>query len=255
MPEQEQVEAMIKESVDLLSPFAEADDGKYTKAHCDALGRNEGLFTHLRLVALDSDGDGKLSPDEYERYCAEGQQLVDAYLSFFINGGVVSALLFSIVFPMAFDMEIDGLGWDDDYGALGAKQWLGICAYLFSMLSCGMCFVMLVYTGSMYSQLSFWMPNLNCQLWYVSKVVHMMTTLNTTMVLIYIFTAAAMLFQGLSANAWVGIFGVLPFAMCAGPAAHWYGWFANCIITPQMQLEARRLLHAKASERSRSMPG
>eukprot|EP00966_Prymnesium_polylepis_P326616 7382527-Prymnesium_polylepis.2 len=193
MPEQEQVEAMIKESVDLLSPFAEADDGKYTKAHCDALGRNEGLFTHLRLVALDSDGDGKLSPDEYERYCAEGQQLVDAYLSFFINGGVVSALLFSIVFPMAFDMEIDGLGWDDDYGgalarppknrmrcsllagahecaALGAKQWLGICAYLFSMLSCGMCFVMLVYTGSMYSQLSFWMPNLNCQLWYVSKV-------------------------------------------------------------------------------------
>ena len=63
---------------------------------------NEGLFTIMKLVSLDMDGDGSISAEEVAKYEEHCKALVDGYLGYFTSDGVVTALVLSIIYPLCF---------------------------------------------------------------------------------------------------------------------------------------------------------
>ena len=67
------------------------------------LGGLEGYGTLLRLAAMDKDGSMEIEDAEVKQAEAAAEKLVDQTLNVSLNGGVISALLLSMVFPYTLE--------------------------------------------------------------------------------------------------------------------------------------------------------
>ena len=124
----------------------------------------------LALARMDVDGDGSLSEEDL----SVAQRLVDATKDELLNAGVVAALILSIMFPLAYEenealihlqqRSSDG-GWD-------WRDWSELTSFLANQLAVCSAFMTVVLSSMMYTQISFWMPTLEAQLWYVVASAH-----------------------------------------------------------------------------------
>ena len=67
------------------------------------LGGLEGYGTLLRLAAMDKDGSMQIEDAEVKQAEAAAEKLVEQTLNVSLNGGVISALLLSMVFPYTLE--------------------------------------------------------------------------------------------------------------------------------------------------------
>ena len=112
------IERLVAQARVHLEEFAAAK-GMFGRQNALAkFGRNEGLFTAIRLAQLDSDGSGKLGPKELAKFKELGQEVVDSYKNWCEKDAVVVTLVLSLLWSsadpaeaLAFDAE-DAVFWD-----------------------------------------------------------------------------------------------------------------------------------------------
>ena len=135
------------------------------------LGGCEQACTLLTLASLDTDGDGRLRESEYERYKEVGAQLVESTKNFHLNAGVVAALVLSVVFPFAYEENETLTSLAE---ALTAEPWsyvriADLTSFLGIQLAVSTSFLTVLISSRLYTQISFWMPNLDSQLWFINE--------------------------------------------------------------------------------------
>jgi hypothetical protein len=95
------------------------------------IGGREGLFSLIRLAQLDGNGDGNIGAEEVAQFEILAQQLIEQYLGLFASEGVVTALIFSTMFPLAADANLE---MDFSPYSYDTKTALSIAAYGMLML-------------------------------------------------------------------------------------------------------------------------
>lgn len=139
------------------------------------LGGPERACIVLQLASLDTDGNGQIAPEEKERYAQLGSQLVESTKSFHLNAGVVAALVLSVVFGLAYDENdaLTNLSQPGSWGAIGSAGWTksfaDLLSFLAMQLAVSTAFLTVLLSSRLYTQLSFWMPNLDSQLWFINE--------------------------------------------------------------------------------------
>ena len=84
-----------------------------------------------------------------------------------LNAGVVAALILSIMFGLAYE-ENETLMTLYTAEAWGIQEISDLTSFLANMTAVCSAFVTVYLSSLMYTQISFWMPTLEAQLWYVS---------------------------------------------------------------------------------------
>lgn len=153
--------------------------GARSRAHLiQKLGGPEPACIHYMLASLDSDGNGKLTPEEFERFKMLGERLVESTKSFHLNAGVVAALVLSVVFGLAYEENdaLTALAQPDTWGPIGTQEWItamsDLTSFLAMQLAVSTAFVTVLLSSRLYTQLSFWMPSLDSQLWFIHESSH-----------------------------------------------------------------------------------
>ena len=235
----EALNKLVKEAKDNVDRFAKFDAGGIrgweVASFKRSIGMNEGLCQALQLAALDEDGDGKLNETEVERYYVEGQKMVDTCLNTFLNQGVVSALMLSIVFPLAVEEHRLTIDWDGSYGDSTVVFALNLVAYVALMIIVATSLSVLYATSLMYSQLSFMMPNLRLKLWYLRQIRNQLTNIEVGKATSMYATAAYLLFSNLASATWMGFIALIPLFMVARVNTYLLG--------PVLRAADKELLH------------
>jgi hypothetical protein len=139
------------------------------------LGGPEPACIMLSLASLDADGNGNLAPEELERYAQLGERLVESTKNFHLNAGVVAALGLSVVFGLAYEENdsLKSVADPETWGPIGSQAWTtaiaDLTSFLAMQLAVSMAFVTVLLSSRMYTQISFWMPNLDSQLWFINE--------------------------------------------------------------------------------------
>ena len=98
---------LVRQAQTRLVEFASATNKTDRDRAKEAMGQNEGLCTLLKLAALEPSGD-VLDSEELAKYMAIGGELVSSYIDSFTAGGVVTALMLSVVLPFLWELEVPG---------------------------------------------------------------------------------------------------------------------------------------------------
>ena len=140
---------------------------RLTKAGTDdpvrALGGCEAAAFTMTLAEVDVDSDGKIASEDLEAT----QRMVDSTRDELLNAGVVAALILSIMYGLAYD-ENETLLSLYSSEAWDWQEISDLTSFLANMTAVCSAFVTVYLSSMMYSQISFWMPTLEAQLWYVS---------------------------------------------------------------------------------------
>lgn len=157
--EVEHIQLLVQEAKQKLRNWVDAgNEMMQIKAKYD-LGLSEGLYSNLTLAALDKNGDDTISETEVQEFKEGGEKLVDGYLSSLMNGGVTTALIFSVIFPTAYELEISkdsGIWLHLEYLAMQAGVLTAIASIFISAV--------------VYLQLSFFVPTTLLKMWYCKKL-------------------------------------------------------------------------------------
>lgn len=130
-----------------LKEFATAETNFSRDRIKEKLGQNEGLCTLLKLASIDRNADGMLDSDELAKFCVIGRELIATYIDSFRAGGVVTALVLSVVFNLMWVTEVPN-------GA-STLHWIELIL-LAMVVSC--CFVGLFMSGMMYIHIQYCIP-------------------------------------------------------------------------------------------------
>ena len=232
------IERLVAQARVHLEEFAAAK-GMFGRQNALAkFGRNEGLFTAIRLAQLDSDGSGKLGPKELAKFKVLGQEVVDSYKNWCEKDAVVVTLVLSLLWSsadpaeaLAFDAE-DAVFWD-------ARLVLTCASYVLVNLAISFMLAVLVYIASIYHVLTFWMPSLMTKLWFCDKLQNHITTLVGLKNFAWLFGALSLGTKGLVTCGWLGIAGFLPFLGVLIPFCHLAFYVTTFMIEPYLHQEAK----------------
>ena len=138
------------------------------------LGGMEAVAAKINLASLDGDSNGKLSPEEYARFTEVGGRAVDRIITMCHNAVMVSALILSIVFTVAFqpiqasDETIEFFGGSNASSAVSALYALhDICL----VLTIASNVALLVLSLAVLDILLAWIPQLDAQqCWCIENV-------------------------------------------------------------------------------------
>ena len=96
---------LVKESSDKLIEWSrirkEAKLVSWQQAD-EFIGGKEGLSYYVEIAQIDSDGDGKITYREYNKFCEQSEKSLERSYQMLLNSGVVGTLLLSFLYPMAF---------------------------------------------------------------------------------------------------------------------------------------------------------
>ena len=131
-------------------------------------GGHEGLASLIMFARLDRDHSGDIGDEELRDYQESAKMIVDANLNFALNTGVVAALLLSVVYPMSFALQVKEVTFDAT-PVINALLMLRIIGFGCSHIAVALSFVLLTFSARIYTQISFWMPSLESQIWYTVR--------------------------------------------------------------------------------------
>ena len=179
-----------------------------------SLGGCERACTLLMLASLDPDADGQLSAAELERYGSVGRQLVESAKSFHLNTGVVSALVLSVVFGIAYeeDSVLEHLGTRDKWDH---HAFVDLTSNLALQLAVALSFVTVMASSRLYTQLAFWMPNLELQLWFINESSVVTSSLETCKNVTLFMTLLALSLETAVTSTWLDVVAFLPLVIGA----------------------------------------
>ena len=132
----------------------------------DPIGRLGGpsqLSLLVTLAQIDVAEDGNICQDDIEM----AHRLIASTKDELLNAGVVAALILSIMFSLAYD-EADKLVHLHDTPTWGVQEWSDMTSMVVNLTAVSGAFITIYMSSYMYSQLSFWMPTLEGELWYVA---------------------------------------------------------------------------------------
>jgi len=121
----------------------------------------------LTLAEIDVDEEGNIAVEDL----AQAQRMVDSMRDELLNAGVVAALILSIMFGLAYEENEALLRLQADLQS--GERWdysdvSDLTSFVANMTAVCSAIVTVYLSSTMYTQLSFWMPTLEAQLWYVS---------------------------------------------------------------------------------------
>lgn len=234
------VSALFKTAKDQVEPFVHAANRWEREKALQGLGMNEGLYFTMRILELDANCDGKITEIEVAKFETLGKEMVSAYQQFFTNTGVVTALILSLIFPIAFELELTG--------AEASREYImNIVAYVFLQVSVTCCMLVLVYSAIMHSQLSFFMPNIACQLWYLDRVRKWLVYFEVVKNATYIFLSISMICKA-TADSWFGFISLLPLLGTCFALLHLTGYVNPYVLNPYLQSYIKFVLFKEKHE-------
>ena len=96
--------------------------------------------------------------------------------------------------------------------------------------------------------LTFWMPNLPTQLWFIRRIQVFLPTLVTLKNLSFIFASVSLMFSALSSSGWMGFAGLLPVLGALIPFLHIYCYMPAFVVNPYLQKHAQELMKPKSTQ-------
>ena len=254
-------------------------------------GGMESWAVDIRLAALDNDGSGLLDDDTVKDYLAMGENIVKACEDFATNNGVVGALMISVLLPVTIQFFIDyddifadettlraleahpnasdvlqALALDGRYGgweSVDVSFYLSAVAFGLFNVATILAIVLVGSSARIYTQISFWMPNLESKVWYAQLIAPTLQSLETTKTGLLALTVAAMICLAFAKALWMGLVTAVPALMACGTAMrNEYKTSVKC--TKQMLDQTRMVLpqaradalvqRAKKSTESKQLP-
>lgn len=167
------------------------------------LGGIEGAASLICAARLDKNGDGHISPHEMELFQEECKHLVDNALNQYLNNGVVAALILSIVVPLA--SQPSELG-DECIDKLGenACHIFQVFSFVAIQITFTLSLVLLYLSTVAYKQLSFWMPDLPSQLWFITNAKMTFAVSSVGSMMLMLVLPVYVFFSALSYSTWAG---------------------------------------------------
>jgi len=158
--------------------------------------------------------------------------------------GVVTALILSILFPIAIDGQILEVEDTDWFGtvSLSNQQTLALVAYILYQVATACSVFVLVAVANMYTQLSFHMPTTSAKLYYIEHIRWALPLLVALKNCSLIFAGMAYVFDSVSTHGGFGLFSLLS-AFGAGVPVVWLVGHMNAKVSiPYLKREATALL-------------
>ena len=113
-------------------------------------------------------------------------------------------------------------------------------------------FCTLMYLASMYTQLTFWLPNIQAQLMYIQYIQSILPTLVTIKNWSVIFSAAAYAFISLSNEGWFGLVSFVTVVAALVPVLHMVHYVGPSVINPYLLQQSKELRLSTGSRPSPS---
>lgn len=175
------------------------------------LGGIEGAFSLICAAKLDKNADGLITAVELEIYREESKAVIENALNQYLNNGVVAALILSIVVPLALQPVDVGDECNDRFGA-DACHIFQILSFITVQIIFTSSLVLLYLSTVSYKQLSFWMPDLTSQLWFINeaKLTFSFTAIGTMVLLLAL--PIFVFFTGMCYSPWAGGVASIPMA-------------------------------------------
>jgi len=206
-----------------------------------ARGGHEGWAVDIRLAALDHDSDGILNDEIIDDYMQMSERVADGVKDFATNNGVVAALMISVLLPLSIQMindydtifedetearalaaqeqaagtfqsvqyaTLDGRysGWDN----VDVPFYCNAVAFVMINLSSLLAIMLVAVCARIYTQISFWMPNLESKVWYAQMMADTLQSLETMKTLLLILTMSSMVLMAFAKAVWLGIASAVP---------------------------------------------
>jgi len=161
-------------------------------------------------MLLDIDGDGLLSHEEIEASEERQTETVNNALSLLTTSGVIGALFISVLLPLCLTSP---LSISEESIKFFSESSLDNLSCIYSgMIYISLCFSFLsvFYSSRVYLQLSFWMPNLEMKIWFLSEI-SMVPPVVMTMATVLFSTLAVPIGVTVTAGPKRGLIALLPF--------------------------------------------
>uniref|UniRef100_A0A6T0EF85 Uncharacterized protein n=1 Tax=Chrysotila carterae TaxID=13221 RepID=A0A6T0EF85_CHRCT len=132
------------------------------------LGGIEAVLPLLHVARLDMENNGIVTIADFTAHTERGQALIERSLNMHLNNGVIGALMLFIIFPLTLTPVEPS---DDCRSEMGDTlcERFAIASWITLMCTFALSLVLLFMSSMAYKHLSFWMPDLTSQLWYVSN--------------------------------------------------------------------------------------
>ena len=194
------------------------------KAAVYALGGPEQACTHLSLASLDVDADGKLGADEYERYKNIGEKIIENAKNFYLNAGVVSALVLSVVFGLAYEENetleqlVAEAAAESSSGYDASTNWdtarmADLTSFIGMQCAVATSFLTVLMSSRLYTQLAFWMPTIDAQLWFIHESAAIMHYLELSKNFTLVATLLALTLETAVTATWYDALACIPLAV------------------------------------------
>lgn len=172
-------------------------------------GGLSGAHDLLVLASIQLDGD-RVTPGEHEKYEKLCQGIVDNTLAQLLNSGIIATFLLAHCFPVQladvsnpqFIPSLDG-AWTN---VLQTMQF--VCSNLIMVLSLTILFI----GANLYTQIAFWMPDLEGKLWCMKKHARMRMVLAWGFMWLFACLAISNLCSALCGASYLGLVSILPLA-------------------------------------------
>lgn len=199
--ENEEAVKFVLQAKKTLESYVNAKNDADESATYAKIGRCEGLFNILQLANFKVDDNNRMSEEDMERFRKENNDRIDTQLSALQNSLIVTVLVLSIIYPIAYHID------------LPSDPLLGqYVEYIVMQIAVFCCVVSLYMSSLMYLQLAFFLPTANLKTWYIEEVQHLRPTIEASKNIALFCSFLGLFIRQLwfSKN-YINVFGSLPF--------------------------------------------
>lgn len=157
--DEEYVAYLVNDARNKLKAYLECKSASERNKAMQKIGLNEGLAFFLAVASLDIDCQGHMQPAQMKKFSEQSGKAIETYLNALTNTGVVSALVLSAIFPLAYDE--------------GVQHGAGVFRYFeYIFIQCALAGSITTVFGSagLYTHLSFYLPTSRLRVWYIEKI-------------------------------------------------------------------------------------
>lgn len=128
------------------------------------LGGPASCAAKMMLAKMDVK-NGKIAVESQD----DAQRMVDSTKDELLNAGVVAALILSIMYGSAYAESAAMYELNEIVGPWTLRDYSVLTSMCANFVSVCAAFITVYVSSTMYTQISFWMPSLEAQLWYVGN--------------------------------------------------------------------------------------
>jgi len=138
-----------------------------------------------------------------------GGRLVSANKEFQLNAGVVSALVLSVLFPLAYEEKVvlrdlaEAESW-------GVQQLSDLASFTAMQLAITTSCLTVLLSSRLYTQIAFWMPTLEAQLWYIDESASLLRLLEAFKNVTLLAAILTLMLETMMTATWLNLAALIP---------------------------------------------